>query len=423
LEVDLSQKQLQRIVVIENAVAGRVSVAEAAEALGRSERQVKRLKRQFDRSDSSWVLHGSQGRAPVNRTPEELRRRIIELARGKYAGFNDTHLREKLGREEAAIAVSRSTVRRILRAAGLRSPQKRRPAKYRSRRVRRAQEGMLLLIDGSCHAWLERRGPELTLLGLIDDATCKVPAAHFQLEHENSAGYLRLLRGLVEGPGIPVALYRDQHSTLQRNDEHWSLEEQLAGQQLPTQVGRALQELGVEIIVARSPQAKGRIERLWRTFQDRLVSELRLAQAATLEHANAVLVRFLEDYNRQFARAPRQAGSAYRKLDRRLDLDRIFSLRYERKVSNDHVIRVGPGLKVQLPPLPGNKGFAGATVQVCHAPDGRIRVYLDDRLLLEQAADPWAGPVRALDMQRGRAPRKKKPLRVYTFAGRPAIRS
>jgi transposase len=278
----LSQKQLQRMVVIENAVAGRVSVAEAAESLGRSARQVKRLKQQFDCSEPSWVLHGNQSRTPVNRTPEQLRRRIIELARSKYAGFNDTHLREKLGREEA-IAVSRSTVRRILRAAGLRSPQKRRPAKYRARRVRRAQEGMLLLIDGSCHDGLEGRGPELTLLGLVDDATGKVPAANFQIEHENSAGYLRLLRGVVEGPGIPLALYRDQHSSLQRNDEHWPLEEQLAGNQLPTQVGQALQDLGVEIIVARSPQAKGRIERLWRTFQDRLVSELRLAKAATLE--------------------------------------------------------------------------------------------------------------------------------------------
>ena len=146
----MSQKQLQRIVVIENAVAGRVNVAEAAEALGRSARQVKRLKQQFDCSEPSWVLHGNESRTPVNRTPEQLRRQIVELARGKYAGLNDTHLREKLEREEA-IAVSRSTVRRILRAAGLRSPQKRRPAKYRSRRVRRAQEGMLLLIDGSFH--------------------------------------------------------------------------------------------------------------------------------------------------------------------------------------------------------------------------------------------------------------------------------
>jgi len=420
LEVDLSQKQLQRIVVIENAVAGRVNVAEAAEALGRSARQVKRLKQQFDCSEPSWVLHGNQSRAPVNRTPEQVRRRIIELAGGKYAGFNDTHMSEKLQRDDG-LAVSRSTLRRILRAAGLRSPQKRRPAKYRSRRLRRAREGMLLLIDGSCHRWLEERGPELTLLGMVDDATGKVPVAHFQIEHENSAGYLSLLRTLVEGAGIPLALYRDRHSTLQRNDDHWSLEEQLAGQQLPTQVGRALQELGVEIIVARSPQAKGRIERLWRTFQDRLVSELRLAKAATLEQAQAVLARFLDDYNRQFAKVPQHAGSAYRKLDRRLDLDRIFSLRYERKVGNDHVIRVGSGLKVQLPPLAGKQGFAGRTVQVCHAPDGCIRVYLDDRLLLQQAADPWAGPVRALDMQRSTAPRKKKPLRVYTFTGHPAI--
>jgi hypothetical protein len=190
---------------------------------------------------------------------------------------------------------------------------------------------------------------------------------------------------------------------------------------LPTQVGRALQELGVEIIVARSPQAKGRIERLWRTFQDRLVSELRLLKARTLQQENAVLVRFLEDYNRQFGKVPQKTGSAYRKLDRRVDLDRLFSLRYERTVSNDHVIRVGPGLNVQLPPLPGHKGFAGRSVQVCHAPDGYIRVYLDDRLLLEQAADPWAGPVRAMDMQRSTAPRKKKPLRIYTFAGRAAV--
>lgn len=420
--MDLSQKQLQKMVVIENAVAGRMGVQEAAAALNRSPRQVKRLKQRFDAHNAAWVLHGNQARVPVNRTNAATACRIVELAKNKYAGFNDSHLSEKLQQEEG-IAVSRSTVRRILRSAGLRSPQKRRPPRYRSRRARREQEGMLLLIDGSWHAWLEKRGPWLTLLGMIDDATGKVAAAHFQAERENTAGYLRLLRSVVEGPGIPLALYRDQHSSLQRNDDHWTLEEQLAGQQLPTQVGRALEQLGVEVIVARSPQAKGRIERLWRTFQDRLISELRLAQARTLEQANTVLARFLEDHNRQFAKLPRRSGSAYRKLDRRLDLDRIFSLHYLRKVANDHVIRVGPGLKVQLPPLSGGKGFAGRDVLVCHAPDGCVRVYLDDRLLFEQAADPWDGPVRALDMQRSKAPHKKKPLRVYSFAGRPALRA
>jgi hypothetical protein len=200
------------------------------------------------------------------------------------------------------------------------------------------------------------------------------------------------------------------------------VEEQLAGRQLPTQVGRALEELGIEIIVARSPQAKGRIERLWRTFQDRLTSELRLAGASNVEQANVVLTRFLAEYNQQFAKPPAQAGSAYRKLDRRLDLDRILSLQYERTVSNDHVIRVGPGVSVQLPPLPNQRGFAGRKVLVCHLPDGTLRVYLEGRLLFQQAADPWAGPVRAMDMQRSTAPRKKKPLRIYKYAGPSALR-
>lgn len=417
----MSQKQLQRIIVIENAVQGRLSVGEAAEALGCGTRQVKRLKQRFDPEEAAWVLHGNRGREPVNRMTAGIRQRVVELARGKYVGFNDSHLRDKLASEENLV-LSRSTVRRILRQAGLSSPQKRRPPKYRSRRQRRAQEGMLLLVDASWHAWLEQRGPWLTLMGFVDDATGKVVAAHFQSEHEDSAGYLRLIRSVVETAGIPLAIYRDQHSTLQRNDAHWSLEEQLAGKQLPTQVGRALEELGIEIIVARSPQAKGRIERLWRTFQDRLSSELRLAGAANLEQANAVLARFLLDYNQRFAKPPARTGSAYRKLDRRLDLDCIFSLRYERTVSNDHVIRVGPGVSVQLPPLPNQRGFAGRKVLVCHLPDGRLRVYLEGRLLLEQPADPWAGPVRAMDMKRSTAPRQRKPLRVYQLAGRLAGR-
>lgn len=419
--MDLSQKQLQRIVVIENAVAGRISVGRAAELLQLSPRQIKRLKQRFQPSHAEWVQHGNQGRKPVNRATEQVRRRVVELAKGKYAGFNDSHLRDKLAGEENLV-LSRSSVRRMLRQAGLRSPQKRRPPKYRKRRERRPQEGMLLLVDASRHRWLQQRGPWLTLLGFVDDATGKVATAQFQAEPEDSAGYLRLIRSLVEQHGIPLALYRDRHSTLQRNDAHWSLEEQLEGRQLPTQVGRALEQLGVEVLVAYTAPAKGRIERLWRTFQDRLVSELRVAGASNLQQANAGLARFVVDFNQQFGKPPAQAGSAYRKLDRRLDLDQILSLRYERTVSNDHVIRVGPGVALQLPPLAGQRGFAGRKVLVCHLPDGRLRVYLEGRLLLEQAADPWAGPVRAMDMKRSRAPRKKKPLRIYTFAGRPALR-
>lgn len=417
----MSQRQIQRIVVIENAVQGRISVGRAAELVQCSRRQIQRLKHRFDAEDASWVQHGNQGRKPVNRISEQTRQQVVELARGKYAGFNDSHLRDKLAREERLV-LSRSTVRRMLRKAGLSSPQKRRPPKYRKRRERRPQEGMLLQVDASRHAWLEQRGPQLTLMGFVDDATGKVVAAHFQAEPEDSAGYLRLIRTVVEQSGIPLAIYRDRHGSLQRNDEHWSQEEQLEGRQLPTQVGRALEELGVEVIVAYTPPAKGRVERFWRTAQDRLVSELRLAGVRTLEQANAVLARFVIEFNQQFAKPPALPGSAYRKLDRRLDLDQVLSLRYERTVSNDHVIRVGPGVSVQLPPLAHHRGFAGRKVLVCHLPDGRLRVYLDRRLLLEQAADPWAGPVRALKMNRSTAPRKKKPLRIYTFAGRPALR-
>lgn len=412
----MSQREWQRIKVIENAVEGRVTVQEAAELLQISERQVKRLKKKHDGSNLQWVYHGNRGQRPVNAITECIRQQVIEFASGKYADFNDAHLHEKLTQTEG-LKLSRQSVRRILRQAKIASPQKRRPPKYRSRRERRAQEGMMLLVDASRHDWLEGRGPYLTLFGLVDDATSRVAAAHFQLEHEDAVGYLRLFRSQVEQHGIPLSVYRDQHGSLQRNDPHWSLEEQLAGRQFPTQVGRALEELGIEAIVARSPQAKGRMERTWRTFQDRLVSELRLAAACTLEEANRVLECFLGAYNQQFSRSAARAGVAYRKLDRRLDLNYIFSLRYERSVGHDHVINAIPGVKIQLPPLANGRGYAGKKVEVCQQPNGDFHIYLDRRLLSVEPAPAHAGPVRAHRFRRSNAPRKKKPVRIYKLPG------
>jgi hypothetical protein len=216
---------------------------------------------------------------------------ILNLARTKYLGFNDSHLCQKLNADEN-LPVSRETVRRILRGAKLASPQKRRPRKYRSRRLPRPRFGMMALTDASSHDWLEGRGPQLTLIGFQDDATKQILSAHFQLEAENTVGYLLALRSMITTHGVPLSLYRDRHSIFQRNDSHWTVAEQLAGQQTPTHLGRALEELGIQQIPAYSPQAKGRVERLWRTCQDRLVSELRLARATTLAHANAVLATF-----------------------------------------------------------------------------------------------------------------------------------
>jgi len=417
--VNLSQQQLQRVKVIENAVQGRMTVGEAAGLLDLSRRQVQRLKGRYQPGEPTWVYHGNQGRRPSNALSARVKRRVVELAKGKYAGFNDSHLQEKLTEQEG-LRLSRQSVRRILRAAGRASPQRRRPRKYRARRERRPQRGMLLQVDASRHDWLEGRGPQLTLVGLIDDATGEVPVARFQLTPEDSAGYLRLFRCLVEQEGIPVAVYRDRHSTFQRNDEHWSLAEQLQGFQFPTQVGRALEELGITAITAYSPQAKGRIERLWRTFQDRLVSELRLAAVRTLEESNAVLVRSLPAHNRRFGKPPLCSGSAYRKLDRRLDLDYIFSLRDVRTVGQDHVLQVF-GRAVQLPALPSGRGYAGRKVEVCQQPNGDLRFYLDRRLLHQLPALPDADPVRAPNRHRRSSPPPKLPPKIYSYAGHPAL--
>ena len=247
--VTVSQKEFQRVKVIENAVDGRLSVSEAAGLLQLSERQVQRLKRRYRPDSVAWVHHGNRGRPMPWALPAALRRTILQLARGKYQGFNDSHLCEKLHREENLV-LSRETVRRILRRA----------RQYRARRLRRPRFGMMVLTDASRHDWLEGRGPELTLIGFQDDATSQILSAHFQLEAENTLGYFRALHAMVRTHGVPLSLYRDRHGIFQRNDAHWTLAEQLAGKQCPTHLGRALEELGIQQIPAYSPQAKGRIE-------------------------------------------------------------------------------------------------------------------------------------------------------------------
>jgi hypothetical protein len=220
----------------------------------------------------------------------------------------------------------------------------------------------------------------------------------------------------VDERGIPLSLYRDQHGTFQRNDEHWTIEEQLAGRQTPTQMGRVLEELGIESIRALSPQAKGRIERMWKTFQDRLESELRLAGAKTLDEANVVLERFVGEYNRKFGVEAKQAGSMFRRVDRRLNLDRVFSLKYERTVGRDHVIRFG-SRSIQLPPANNGTGYAGKTVELSHQLNGELHVWLGERHLMKQSLP--------LDYTPGQAPKRpsaraKKP-RIYVLGGRPAV--
>ncbi len=368
----MSQKELQRVAVITSCVKGDLACARAASLLNLTPRHVKRLKARLRQGGEAALAHASRGRPSHRRLPDRVRDRILHLARSTYAGFNDHHLCEKLVEKEG-FSLGRETLRRLLRSAGIGSPRKRRAPTHRQRRLARAREGEMLLLDASLHRWLEDRGPQLTLLGFLDDATRKDCSSPNSSPTEDAHGYFRLLRRLLRRFGVPLSFYGDRHSVFVRNDDHWSVEEQLAGRRESTQFGRALQQLGVTYIAAQSPQAKGRIERLWGTFQDRLTSELRLAGANDLHTANQVLRRFLPDHNRRFGRAPRETEKAWRLTPE--NLDRICCFHHQRSVSNDNVVQ-WDGHRFQIPPQPHRFSFAGAKVQLYESLEGKISISL-----------------------------------------------
>ena len=378
--------------VLTQVETGKMIGREAAELLDLSLRHVRKILAAYRKEGAVALAHGNRGRKPHHALDESLRKQVLELAQPTYAGCNTQHFTELLAEREG-IALSRSSVRRILLEVGIRSPRKRRPPKHRSRRERYPQEGMLLQIDGSRHDWLGGRGPYLTLVGAIDDATGEVPYGLFR-EQEDAQGYSLLLREIVGSYGIPMALYHDRHGIFERSKrEPESLEEQLEGKRKPTQFGRIMEELGIASIPSRSPQAKGRIERLWGTFQDRLVSELRLAGAKTLEEANRVLWDFLPRYSQRFAVPAAQAGSAYRQPEEGFIPDNVFCFKYYRTVGLDNVVRFG-GHRLQILPTNGRLSYARARVEVHERLDGSLAVYYQGYCLAIKPAPPEAPVLR-----------------------------
>ena len=384
----MSMKQAKRLEAVGRVEEGLWTMLEAAAAVGLSVRQLRRLCRRTEELGAAGLLHGNQGRQPANKHVGKTTRRVVELARKKYTGFNDHHLTEKLVEVEK-LDVGRSTVSRWLRVAGIGPVQKRRPRRHRRRRDRKAQAGVMIQWDGSIHDWLEARGPWLTLVGAIDDATGEfLPGATFA-EQECTSAYMHVLRGVLREKGCPWSCYGDRHGIFRRNDDHWTMAEELRGVQDPTQLGRVLDGLGIERIDALSPQAKGRVERMWRTHQDRLVSELRLAKASSLEEANVVLARYRRDHNRRFVVAAAIVEPAWRKVAPTLDLDRIVSFRYEATVRNDNTIKLD-GILIDIPPGPGGRSYAQARVEVRQLLDGRWRVYLHDQRIATATPTPLA---------------------------------
>jgi transposase len=376
---------------------GKITLGEAGKKIGVSYRQAKRIKRALRVKGIKGIVHGNTGRIPWNRTADWVCQKVLELSKELYRDFNDMHFTEKLS-EDQKIELSRETVRRLRRRAGIEPKRRRRAAGHRKRRERKAQEGAMVLWDGSPHHWLGSDQPACCLMVAIDDATGKLLVARF-FPFEGSSGYLWLLREVVKRYGIALVMYHDRHGSLYRNDSHWSLEEQLAGRQEPTQVGLALEALGIESIAALSPQAKGRIERLFGTLQDRLIAELGLEGVQNLQEANRFLKVFIPRFNRRFAICPRESEKAWRKVPPELDLDRIISFRYRSVVGNDNSVRIG-GLILDLPPGPHRCSYAKARVEVRQLLDGSWRVYYQDQLIAKHPSTELRDPVRALNHPR-----------------------
>lgn len=374
----LTMQDEKRIEVIQRVFRGELTVIEAALIVGISERQCYRVKRRVAKHGAKGVVHANRGRPCKRKVKEKIVERVVKLAKGKYRGFNDHHLTEKL-KEEEHIELCRETIRRMLRSQGISTPRKRRPAKHRSRRERRAAEGMMLQVDGSPHDWLQGRGPSFCLIGAIDDATGKVMGACF-VQAESSWAYFQLLTGIFKQQGLPQSIYTDRHSVFW-TDREPTLEEQLINQRPLTEVGRGLDELSVTLILAGSPQAKGRIERLWGTFQDRLVSELRLAKAKTLQQAQAVLERYLPEHNRRFSRSPLTAQPAWRKVSAE-QIERSLCFKQQRSVAKDNTVRF-EGALFQIPKPSPHRSYANKRIEVHVLLDGAVKFFYQKQKIAE----------------------------------------
>jgi transposase len=387
--VTLTRKDQKRQMAIAEVDAGRLTAREAAEILGLSVRQIRRLIAAYRQDGVAGLVHGNRGRLSPRRILPEDQEEIVRLFRTDYKDYNDCHLTDNLD-EKHGISVSRSTVRRLRRADGKSSPRTRRAPGHRSRRRRYPRPGMLLQLDGSDHDWLESRGRKLTLLAAIDDASSEVVGGLFR-EEEDTAGYFQLMLGISQTHGVPQAVYADRHTIFQSPVKATPAQE-IAGQVPRSQFGRLMDELEVKLIEARSPQAKGRIERLFGTLQDRLVKELREAGATTLAEANQVLLDYLPRFNARFSVSPREPGSAYRPWPTDLVVDETFCMKHQRTVNGDNTISFS-GHTLPIPPDRQRGSYRRARVDVHQRLDGSLAICYQGRTLVvyEPASD---GPIR-----------------------------
>lgn len=332
--IRMSLREVKRLKALHEVLKGHISQKSAALMVDLSERQVRRLVRSVREEGDIGVIHKSRGRRSNRKKPEKMRSKVLSLYGRRYRGFGPTLAAEKL-LEREGIQVSDETLRQWLMETGLWEKRRKRRG-HRRWRERKTCLGEMVQMDGSHHDWLEGRGPELVLMGYIDDATNRVYGRFY--DYEGTFPAMDSFKRYIAKYGLPLSVYLDRHSTYKSNGK-LTIEEELEGLEEPmSQFERALKELGVEVIHAYSPQAKGRVERLFGTLQDRLVKEMRLANIKTKEEANEFLQGYLPVYNRKFQVCAAHETDVHVRLPRSVDLNRYLCVKAERTVRNDNTI-------------------------------------------------------------------------------------
>ena len=375
----MSRRELGKVEVLARVKSGELRVVDAAALLRLSYRQAKRLWKRYRQEGAGGMKHRSAGRRSNRAYAESLRRKVLRRVREKYGGepgerFGPTLAAEHLASEDG-LQVEGETLRRWMLAEGLWSRERRR-RRHRRRRQRKEHFGELVQMDGSFHPWLEDRGPGGCLMDLVDDAT-NITWAHLG-EEETIWAAADALRAWIERYGVPLALYVDWKNVYQRGA---TAGERLKGEEPVTQFGRMCERLGIELIGASSPQAKGRVERMHGTHQDRLVKKLRRKNIATQAEANAYLeAEYLPEHNRRFARPAARAEDYHRRAPRAGELDKIFRLEMARTISDDWVVRYDNRF-FQLQPQSRHYAPVKGQVRVCESRDGSLTIEYRGRAL------------------------------------------
>lgn len=363
--ITMSMREIDRLKVIQAVIDGRLKPMQAAQRLDLTTRQVQRLVNRYRLEGACGLVSRKRGRTSNRQLIPGLANRALLLVREHYADFGPTLACEKL-REVHGLRIATETVRRLMTDTGLWIPRRQRSAKIYQSRNRRQCMGELIQIDGSDHAWFEDHGPACTLLVYIDDATSRLMHLHFTYS-ESTFSYFEATRGYLECHGKPLAFYSDKATVFRVNNTKAN------GGDGHTQFGRAMFELNIESICANSSQAKGRVERANLSLQDRLVKEMRLLGISTMAAGNAYAPAFMTDYNRRFAKPPRNDFDANRPLREDENLDLIFAVREPRRVTARLTLQYDKNMYL-LADTPQARAVMGKYVEVYDYPDGRIEV-------------------------------------------------